>query len=44
MVPNLIWAPDSFWSPRNMDPKKFGPRMNIIKVTGSADFGFIPLL
>ena len=29
MVPNLIWAPDFFgpqeiWSPRNLDPKKFG--------------------
>ena len=35
MVPNLIWAPDFFdpqdiWSLRNLDPKKFVPRMNII--------------
>ena len=24
MVPNLIWAPDFFGSPRNLVPEKFG--------------------
>ena len=35
MVPDFIWASDFFgpqeiWSPRNLAPEKFGPRMRII--------------
>ena len=35
MVSDHIWAPDFFgsqevWSPRNLDPEKFSPRMKII--------------
>ena len=26
MVPDLIWAPDFFGSPRNLGPEKFEPQ------------------